>query len=160
MMKSILFVCTANICRSPAAEGILKTLVKQLGKENDFFIDSAGISNCREGELPFKLMRECALERGYELNHISRPLKAEDIRNFDYIIGMDASHVYILNNWVRVDAEIESKTIHLMSDFLSKYDYEGIPDPYNKDKANCELVLDLLEDACSVLLKNIISDKK
>ena len=159
MMKSILFVCTANICRSPAAEGILKTLSGRLEKENDFFIDSAGISNCREGELPFELMKECALERGYELNHISRPVKAEDIKHFDYIIGMDTSHVYLLNRWVEVEPEIENKKIYLMSDFLSKYDYEGIPDPYNKDKAACELVLDLLEDACSVLLKKIISNE-
>ncbi|MDR0206187.1 MAG: low molecular weight phosphotyrosine protein phosphatase [Bacteroidales bacterium] len=158
-MKSILFVCTANICRSPSAEGIFKTLARRAGKENDLFIDSAGISNCREGELPYEIMRNCAIERGYVLNHHARPLKAEDIKRFDYIIGMDASHVYILNKWLEVDSEIENKQIYLMSDFLSKYDYDGIPDPYNKGKADCEQVFDLLEDACSILLNEIINNK-
>jgi len=159
MMKRILFVCTANVCRSPAAEGIFRTLAERAGKENDFFIDSAGISDCLEGELPYEVMRECAIERGYGLNHYSRPIKMDDIKRFDYIIGMNASHVYVLNRWIKTDVEVENKQIYLMSDFLSKYDYDGIPDPYGQDKVACELVLDLLEDACGVLLKEIINNK-
>ena len=40
---ALLFVCLGNICRSPAAEGVMKQLVKNKGLEERFEIDSAGI---------------------------------------------------------------------------------------------------------------------
>ena len=42
---TVLFICLGNICRSPAGEGIMKSLVEKAGLENEFEIDSAGIGN-------------------------------------------------------------------------------------------------------------------
>ena len=49
---TVLFICLGNICRSPAGEGIMKSLVEKAGLENEFEIDSAGIGNWHEGQLP------------------------------------------------------------------------------------------------------------
>ena len=74
----ILFVCLGNICRSSSAEGVMKHLIEQAGRENDFVIDSAGILSYHQGELPDSRMRAHAARRGYELTHRSRPVRTED----------------------------------------------------------------------------------
>ena len=50
--KRILFVCLGNICRSPAAEGVMRKMVTDAGQENLYYIDSAGIGNWHVGQLP------------------------------------------------------------------------------------------------------------
>lgn len=50
--KKILFVCLGNICRSSSAEGVMKHLIEQAGREDEFVIDSAGILSYHQGELP------------------------------------------------------------------------------------------------------------
>ena len=59
---TVLFICLGNICRSPAGEGIMKSLVKKAGLENEFEIDSAGIGNWHVGQLPDSRMRKCGAE--------------------------------------------------------------------------------------------------
>ena len=51
-MKKILFVCLGNICRSSSAEGVMKHLVEEAGRADEFLIDSAGILSYHQGELP------------------------------------------------------------------------------------------------------------
>ena len=51
-MKKILFICLGNICRSPAADGIMKHLVAERGLDDEFLIDSAGIGSWHVGQLP------------------------------------------------------------------------------------------------------------
>lgn len=60
----ILFVCLGNICRSPAAEGIMRALVEREGLNDRFEIDSAGTYAGHRGELPDVRMRDAAARRG------------------------------------------------------------------------------------------------
>ena len=57
---TVLFICLGNICRSPAAEGIMKSLVEKAGLQDEFEIDSAGIGNWHVGQLPDSRMRKCS----------------------------------------------------------------------------------------------------
>ena len=66
---SILFVCLGNICRSPAAQGIMQHLVDTEGLSGQFASDSAGTYGGHAGELPDKRMRVHAARRGYSLEH-------------------------------------------------------------------------------------------
>ena len=75
----ILFVCLGNICRSSSAEEVMRTFVKREGLEEKIEVDSAGILNYHQGELPDSRMRMHAYHRGYELTHRSRPVCTEDI---------------------------------------------------------------------------------
>ena len=58
MKTKILFVCLGNICRSPAADGIMKALTESQGVDHLFDIDSAGIGSWHVGQLPDHRMRE------------------------------------------------------------------------------------------------------
>ena len=91
--KRILFVCLGNICRSSSAEGIMRKLVKDAGRESEFVIDSAGILSYHQGELPDSRMRAHASRRGYNLVHRSRPVCTDDFFDFDLIIGMDDRNI-------------------------------------------------------------------
>jgi protein-tyrosine phosphatase len=137
----------------------MKAIVAKAEKDRNFFIDSAGILDYHEGELPDSRMRQAALERGYVLDTPSRPVKKSDFERFDYIIAMDRS---VLNSLQRMpSAESKKSKILLMSDFLTKgkYNYSGIPDPYYGNKSDFDLVIDLLEDALPNFLKTIVPNK-
>ena len=62
-MKKILFVCLGNICRSSSAEGVMKHLIEEAGRADEFLIDSAGILSYHQGELPDSRMRAHAAPR-------------------------------------------------------------------------------------------------
>ena len=71
----ILFVCLGNICRSPAAEGVLEAIVNEAGEAGRWEIDSAGTGNYHIGQLPDKRMRVHASRRGIELTHHCRQVR-------------------------------------------------------------------------------------
>lgn len=153
----ILFVCLGNICRSPSAEGIMKKLVSDAGKDAEIEIDSAGILGYHKGELPDQRMRAHALRRGYELNSHSRPVCLSDFDEFDYIIGMDNRNIDDLKS-LAPDVDSVAK-IHRMTEYSRHFTHDHVPDPYYGGSSGFELVLDLLEDACAGLLNSISSDQ-
>lgn len=92
-MKRILFVCLGNICRSAAAEEIMRTYLKREGLDKEITVDSAGISGYHEGDLADPRMRMHASRRNYHITHRSRPVRTDDFYDFDLIIGMDDTNI-------------------------------------------------------------------
>lgn len=152
-MKKILFVCLGNICRSSSAEEIMRTLVKQAGLVQEIEMDSAGILNYHQGELPDSRMRMHASRRGYELTHRSRPVCTDDFFEFDWLIGMDDRNIQDLKD--RAPSPEAEKKICRMTDFCRVKQVDYVPDPYYGGAQGFENVLDILEDACSGLLEEI-----
>ena len=149
----ILFVCLGNICRSPAAEGILKKKIKEEGLEDNITIDSAGTGGYHNGALPDSRMRHHGARRGYKFDSISRKLSQNDFERFDMIIAMDDSNYH---NIMRLAPDLEAeKMVYRLVDFSVNYGHDHIPDPYYSGADGFELVLDLLEDACEGLLDKI-----
>ncbi len=146
----ILFVCLGNICRSPAAEGVMKNLVKGLSIE----IQSAGTAGYHIGDLPDSRMRSHARKRGYEL--VSRAQQFDPsihFEQFDLIVAMDRNNLSDLKSMDR-----ENKYHHklsLMTDYSQTMDVNEVPDPYYGGPAGFEHVLDILEDSCTGLLKKL-----
>lgn len=157
-MKKILFVCLGNICRSPGAEAILKTKVREAGEENDFYIDSAGIYGGHSGSLPDERMCLHANKRGYILDSRARQFyPSADFAEFNLIIGMDDQNIRDLKS-LAIDKSEECK-IYKMTDFCQKYkNYNSVPDPYYSGAEGFELVLDLLEDAVEGLFSYLHKD--
>lgn len=153
-MKKVLFVCLGNICRSPSAEAVFNALIEREGLQTEFQCDSAGILSYHAGEPADFRMKQFAGKRGYQLNSISRPVDPfKDFDRFDYFIGMDRQNIRDLKSLARNDAD--RKKIFLMTDFCRGKEFDGVPDPYYGGAAGFELVLDILEDACSGLLEKL-----
>lgn len=132
----------------------MKSLVEKAGVSNRFEIDSAGIIDYHEGELPDARMRSHARRRGYELVHRSRPVRPEDFDYFDLIIGMDSQNLVDLRRRAP-SAEAERK-IARMTDYCVRYaQADSVPDPYYGGAEGFEYALDLLEDACAGLLERL-----
>ncbi len=160
MKIKILFICLGNICRSPAAEGVMQRLVEERGIDNRFEIDSAGTYSGHQGQLPDPRMRRHASRRGYNLTHRARPITMSDLDYFDIIVAMDESNRRTI---ARMCATLEQeKKIVMMGDYIVKlrahYDY--VPDPYYEGAEGFEIALDLLEDACKNLFDDIIKQTK
>ena len=85
----ILFVCLGNICRSCAAEEIMRKLVTEAGMTDEIQLDSAGLINYHEGELADVRMRAHAERRGYHITHLSRPVRYNDFFDFDLRLNRD-----------------------------------------------------------------------
>jgi len=150
----ILFVCLGNICRSPAAEGVMKSIVESHNMGERFKIDSAGTGNYHIGDLPDRRMRVHAIRRGYDLTHRCRQVTVSDFDDFDLIVAMDASNQRNLQR-IAPSVEAEQKIV-MMADFADiACRYDHIPDPYYEGAEGFELVLDLLESACYNLYNHL-----
>ena len=156
-MIKVLFVCTGNICRSPAAEGIFRKFVRDANLENDISIDSAGTIGYHSGELPDARMRKHASVRGYNLDSRARqfnPMK--DFEEFDYIITMDD---YNYTDLIQLDRKkLYTNKLFKMADFISDKNISEVPDPYYGGAEGFEFVIDILEDGTKNLLTKIKKD--
>jgi low molecular weight protein-tyrosine phosphatase len=150
-MRSVLFVCTANICRSPTAEGVLRRMLEQQGIAGQLEIDSAGTHDYHVGAPPFPAAVEIAKRRGYDIKHlIARRVAPGDFDHFDMILAMDRLNIAGL----RTIAPTRSKQkIELLLEYGDKFHGGEIPDPYNGPEKGFELALDMIEDGCMGLME-------
>lgn len=149
----ILFVCLGNICRSPAADGIMRSMAQERGLAARFDIDSAGTYGGHAGNLPDARMREAASKRGYKLDHRSRRITTDDFAEFDMILTMDDANY---ENVCRLAPDRESvEKVERMTDYCTRFDTDHVPDPYYEGRDGFEYVLDILEDACGNLLDKL-----
>ena len=151
--RRVLFVCMGNICRSPAAEGLLRRLVVERGLEEAIEIDSAGTIAYHQGEPPDARMRAAAARRGCRLEGASRPVEAEDFRRFDLIVAMDRDN---LRDLEALDGTARSR-LRLFSDFLPAGAPADVPDPYYGGESGFDRVLDLVEEGCPGLLEELLT---
>jgi protein-tyrosine phosphatase len=145
-VRSVLFVCTANICRSPVAEGILRTLLERADKGNGFEVDSAGTHDYHVGEPPFPPAIEAAKRRGYEIGaSTSRRVRSNDFDHFDHILAMDKTNLVNL----RSIAPTRSKQkIELLLEYGDVHYGKEVPDPYGGKEEGFLLAVDMIEDGC------------
>jgi len=145
--KKVLFVCLGNICRSPAAEGVMKSIINKNNYEKFIEVDSAGTIGYHTGEPPDERMRASSKKRGYNLDSLARKFNPiNDFIYFDYILAMDNENYYTL---LGLDKESKyTNKIHKITDFSSIKNFKEVPDPYYGGPSGFETVLDILEDAC------------
>jgi protein-tyrosine phosphatase len=154
---SVLFVCLGNICRSPAAEEVFRTIVREAGAEARYHIDSAGTYGGHSGSLPDPRMQAHAARRGYELTHHARRIRPADFEEADIILAMDDANYDDLRDQAP-DLEAQQK-VHRMTDYCRHLCLDAVPDPYYTGASGFELVLDLLEDACRGLFEALENRK-
>lgn len=114
-MKRILFICHGNICRSPMAEFIMKALVKAKGLENDYYIESAAVSDEETGNPIYPPARRCLSQHGvwFDSAKTARRVTASDYDRFDKLVCMDSSNIRLIGRIIPSDPE--KKICRLMS---------------------------------------------
>ena len=120
-MKSVLFVCLGNICRSPLAHGVAQHIAKE--KKLALSIDSAGTSNWHAGEAPCGNSIRVAKQYRVDISQQhSRLITKEDIISFEHVVAMDRQN--------KEDMEAFGfKNVYLLGDFAN-YQGADVPDPY------------------------------
>nr|BFF37153.1 low molecular weight protein-tyrosine-phosphatase [Tenacibaculum mesophilum]BFF40534.1 low molecular weight protein-tyrosine-phosphatase [Tenacibaculum mesophilum] len=149
-MKKILMVCLGNICRSPLAEGILKS---KLSSES-FVVDSAGTAGYHVGELPDERSIEVARKYGIDItNQRSRKFTKADFDKFDIIFAMDQ------NNYADIVALSENEEQHekvkLILNELYPDENRSVPDPYYGGDQGFENVYKMLDEACEIIASKL-----
>ncbi len=157
MKRKILFVCLGNICRSPAAEGVLKAAAERKGLSDKIAVDSAGTYGGHAGQLPDSRMRSAAARRGYDLTHRARQITEEDFIDFDMIVVMDDMNYESVSRLAPERRYLDK--LYRFAEFCGRHpQWSHVPDPYYEGREGFELVLDLLEDGCEGILEKIADE--
>ncbi|MCQ2387201.1 MAG: low molecular weight phosphotyrosine protein phosphatase [Clostridia bacterium] len=125
-MKRIMFVCHGNICRSPLAEFLFKDRLKDLGKENDFYVKSSATSSEELGNPIYPPMAKILdrLNIDYSKKRAEKLLK-NDYEKYDYFIGMDDRNIV---NMLKIFGGDNEKKIYKLLDFTC--DSKDVSDPW------------------------------
>lgn len=158
----VLFVCHANICRSPLGEGIFRDLVAHAGLAGRFVIDSAGCW-ADTGYPPHDGSVAAAGRRGIDLTlQRSRSVVPDDLSRFDHILAMDRSNLSDLERYRRLSAfgPVQGGTArirllrHVVDPKLQGLQAD-VPDPYRRAPEAYEATYAIIEAACRALLAEL-----
>ena len=148
-VKSVLFVCMGNICRSPSAEAVFRQKAQALA----LTIDSAGTLGSHAREKPDHRAQKAGNARGYSFDKIkARKVTQQDFEKFDLILAMDHQNVKDL---MKVAPQEFQHKVQLFLDYADNFEDQEVPDPYYGGAKGFQFVLDLVEDASDGLIKQL-----
>ncbi|WP_136637201.1 low molecular weight protein-tyrosine-phosphatase [Pseudooceanicola onchidii] len=134
----ILFVCLGNVCRSPAAEGVVRAMAPNLT------LDSCGTGGWHVGDPPYGPMQAAAKARGYDLSALrARQFDRADFTRFDLILCMDGAN---LRGVEALRPPGVTTPVRLFTDYAPERGVSDVPDPYYT--RDFDGALDLIE-ACA-----------
>ena len=130
-MIKVLFICHGNICRSPAAEFVMKELVCRAGLREDFEIASAATSTEEIGNPVYPPMRRVLAEHGIDCaGKTARQIRRADYENYDLLVGMDEENMWNMRR--KFHGDPEGKLRNLL-DYAGRVG-EAVADPwYTRD---------------------------
>lgn len=149
MKTRILMVCLGNICRSPLAEGILKSKVSS----SNYFVDSAGTAGYHVGDAPDSRSIAVAKKHNIDISkQRCRKFVKNDFHQFDVIYAMDKSNY---NNIVSLaENKADIKKVKLLLSVLDTPNNE-VPDPYYGGDDGFQNVFDMIDIACNEITINL-----
>ncbi len=149
MPKKVLMVCLGNICRSPLAEGILKSKV---GK--DVIVDSAGTAGYHVGDLPDQRSIAVANKHNVDLtDQRARKISQADLDEYDLIYAMDQENYDNLRRMAKNDEQ--RNKINMIMNELYPNENIDVPDPYYGGDHGFEHVYAMLDEATDKILEKL-----
>ena len=146
-------VCLGNICRSPLAEGIIKTKFEHI--KGEFEVDSAGTGGWHSGEQPDSRSIKVARMNGIDISgQRARQVVSDDLKRFDLIFAMDLSNY---NHLLNMAAEEEKQKIHLFLEFAGMGN-QDVPDPWYGELSDFESVYKLLDKSGDKVVQRIVNE--
>lgn len=142
-------VCLGNICRSPLAEGIMRSKLS-----DDYLVDSAGTANYHVGSSPDKRSVAVAKKYGLNISHLKgRQFIVSDFDAFDVIYVMDESNFKNVVALARNDEDI-AKVKYILNEVYPNQNY-SVPDPYYGGDEGFENVYKMLDEACDNIAEKL-----
>jgi protein-tyrosine phosphatase len=179
----VLFVCHANICRSPLAEAVFRRLVAERGAEDRFEIDSAG-TWAPDGALPHEHSVDVGREHGIPVayfDRVSRAITPDDMDRFDHVLVMDRRNLADIERLRRLSApegrgdlsapkgrgdnsgfgDVERgwpdvRLLRMVLDPAAKGGDAEVPDPIGRGREHYQRTFELVEAACRRLLDELL----
>ncbi|WP_327205478.1 MULTISPECIES: low molecular weight protein-tyrosine-phosphatase [unclassified Rathayibacter] len=152
---AVCFVCTGNICRSPMAEVVLRSLADRAGLASVIEISSAGTGEWHLGEHADDRALAALERRGLDgARHRAQLFDPVRFDEFDLVVALDHGHERALRSWARTDVD-RQKVRRLLAFEPSLSPQGDVPDPYYSDAAAFDRVLSLIESACRSLFAQI-----
>jgi protein-tyrosine phosphatase len=149
----ILFVCLGNICRSPTAEGVVRSIAAREFPEISLDLDSAGTADYHVGEPPDRRTIAAARRAGYDLAHLrARRVIAADFTVFDHVLAMDRANLADLE---RLRPAGSRANLALFLARAVDVDVAEVPDPYHGGVEDFERVISLCEAGARGLLESL-----
>ncbi len=149
----IIFICTGNICRSPAAENIFRAHARAAGLLAEVEIDSAGTGDWHRGEDPDPRSSDALRAAGYAAEGEARGLIAADFKRHDLFVCMDRSHV----RDVLARGAPEERVL-LVRHLDPARDHDDVPDPYYGGPDGFRDMIRMLEATMDGLLTRVRDD--
>ncbi len=147
-IKSILFVCLGNICRSPLAEGVFRAVWSERAGDQDMVLDSAATSGWEVGSASDPRSIAIAARHGIDISRqTARKVAPGDFHRFDLILGMDRQNVRDLK--ALAPAAVHDR-IHLYLEFASGSGRD-VPDPYYDGPEAFATVYRMIREASEAL---------
>ena len=149
------FVCTGNICRSPMAEVVLRSLADDAGLSTRIAIESAATGDWHVGEPADVRTIEALARAGYDgTKHRARQFDATDFPNLDLVVAFDRGQARILRNWA--GSTTEQQKVRLLLEFSGDAsEQQDVPDPYYSDAAMFDRVLGMIEQSTQALFRQL-----
>lgn len=150
MKTNVLMVCLGNICRSPLAEGILKSKTDP----KKIYVDSAGTGDYHIDDLPDP--RSIAIAKKHKLDITSQRGRQFSVQDFDRF-----HHIYVMDTFNYADVialardEDDKKKVKLILDEIFPGENVDVPDPYQGLADGFKNVFEMLDDACEIIAKKL-----
>ena len=152
---NVLFLCHANMCRSPLAEGLLKLILKN--RNINATVDSAGFEAYHINESPDERAIHKGLQHGIDISHKKvRLFSHDDFDKFDKIYVMDTNAYRSAMDFVRNDQD--RYKVDFLMNLIKPGKNESVPDPYYRNLEACDETYEILNDACLKIADNISNE--
>ena len=155
MSFRICFVCLGNICRSPIAEIVMRSLLEEHGLTDRVEVSSAGTGDWHVGERADARTLAVLTRHGYDgSQHRARLFGSDLFADYDLLVAMDQANVAALRRLASAD---ESTQVRLLREFDPAATDVDVPDPYYGGDAHFDEVLVMVEAACRGLLDWLVA---